>query len=62
LEDARLLIKGLYKHLDDDDDIMEMEAIVTEHDDAQLNLNRATLSGRNDVKHELKLNNFEEAV
>ena len=48
--------------MDDDDDIVEIEPLVTEHNDDQVNLNRATLSGKNDAKHELKLNNFEEAV
>ena len=55
---ARLLIKGEY-HKDEDEDGMEIDAKI-EAGDEKVDLNRAMLAGKNDPKHELKLDNFDE--
>ena len=58
LVNARLLIKGEY-HKDEDEDGMEIDAKI-EAGDEKVDLNRAMLAGKNDPKHELKLDNFDE--
>ena len=57
---ARLLIKGEY-HKDEDDDGNEIDAKIEAGDD-KVDLNRAMLAGKNDPKHELNLDNFDEQL
>lgn len=61
MKDARLLAKGQYKHIDEDDN--EGEKLPILHgENERVNLNRAMLTGTNDPQHEIALDNFEEAV
>ena len=60
LLNARLLIKGEY-HKDEDDDGIEIDTKI-EAGDERVDLNRAMLTGKNDPKHELNLDNFDEQL
>ena len=55
-----MLIKGEY-HKDEDDDGIEIDTKI-EAGDERVDLNRAMLTGKNDPKHELNLDNFDEQL
>ena len=61
MKDARLLAKGQFKHIDEDDNEVEKMPILNGENE-RVNLNRAMLTGTNDPQHEIALDNFEEAV
>ena len=61
IEEARLLIKGLYKHADDDDELDQKQPIRNLENETK-NLNRAMIAGKDDPQHELNLDNFESKV
>ena len=47
IEEARLLIKGLYKHADDDDELDQKQPIRNLENETK-NLNRAMIAGKDD--------------
>ena len=47
IQDARLLIKGLYKHADDEDDLDQKQPVRNLENETK-NLNRAMIAGKDD--------------
>lgn len=61
MKEARQLVKGTFKHADDDDEPTTFVPANLQDND-KVNLNRAMCTGTNDPKHEIALDNFDDAI
>ena len=62
MKEARQLVKGTFKHADDEDEPEKNFVPANLAENEKVNLNRAMCTGTNDPKHEISLDNFDDAV